>query len=115
MSFARFSSSDVYVFEHVGGFIECCGCWLVDWEELGSPRFKTPREALAHLDEHVAAGYDIGGAYDRIEKEYVDLDAPIDPYIESPEVTAVVERMIDKMFKDTGSLPERFRDVSNGE
>lgn len=96
MSFERFSSSDVYIFEHVGGFIQCCGCWLSDGgfglsvEENDSwfVDLKTPREALAHLDAHEAAGHDIGGARRRIEKEYEDLDAPIEPYVRSEEEEA---------------------------
>lgn len=99
MSFERFSSSDVYIYEHVSGFIECCGCSLVepeDGELSGFANLKTPREALSHLDEHEAAGDDIGGARRRIEKEYDNLDAPIEPYM--------------------NVFPRRcFRDMSNGE
>lgn len=95
MSFERFSSSDVYIFEHVGGFIQCCGCWLeggnfgLSVEENDDSWFvnlKTPRQALAHLDRHEEAGHDIGGARRRIEKQYEDLDLPIEPYITPPEV-----------------------------
>lgn len=95
MSFERFGSSDIYIYEHVGGFIECCGCSLADPEEheiFGFMHLKTPREALAHLDLHEEAGDDIGGARKRIEKEYEDLDVLIQPF-----PTA------------------RFRDRSNGE
>ena len=103
MSFARFSSSDVYIFEHVGGFIQCCGCWLdggnfglsvEDNEDSWFVNLKTPREALAHLDRHEEAGHDIGGARRRIEKEYEDLDAPIEPYVTPPEVR---ERQLKRM------------------
>lgn len=83
MSFERFMSSDVYIFEHVSGFIQCCGCSLVDPEDgeiFGFAELKTPREALAHLDLHEAADDDIGGARRRIEKEYENLDAPIPAY-----------------------------------
>lgn len=83
MSFARFSSSDIYMFEHVGGFIQCCGCSLADprdGEIFGFADLKTPREALAHLDLHEEAGDDIGGARRRIEKEYPNLDVEIEPY-----------------------------------
>jgi hypothetical protein len=95
MSFERFGSSDIYIYEHVGGFIECCGCSLVDSEgdELfGFTHLKTPREALAHLDSHEEAGDDIGGARKRIEKEYENLDELIQPFPNA-----------------------RFRDRSNGE
>lgn len=100
MSFARFSDSDIYLYEHVGGFIECCGCSLSKPEEedeiFGYTKLNTPREALAHLDEHEAAGDDTGGARKRIEREYDNLDAPIEPYL--------------------NVFPRRcFRDMSNGE
>ena len=96
MSFERFSSSDVYVFEHVGGFIECCGCWLMADNDEWSVKLATPREALEHLDIHEAVGHDIGGARRRIEKEYEDLDAPIEPYVSQHP-------------------PVGFRDKGNGE
>lgn len=99
MSFERFFSSDVYIFEHAGGFIQCCGCSLVDPEDgeiFGFAELKTPREALAHLDLHEEADDDIGGARRRIEKEYEDLDAPIEPYVRSEEDT---ERIREKMRK----------------
>lgn len=97
MSFERFTSSDVYIFEHAGGFIECCGCSLVEGEDLelfALVELKTPRDALAHLDEHEKTGDDVGGARRRIEKEYEDWDATIEPYVTPPEV---VERVRKKM------------------
>lgn len=99
MSFERFSSSDVYIFEHVSGFIECCGCSLaegVDREPFATVTFNTPREALAHLDEHDEAGDDIGGAKRRIEKTYENLDGLIESY-------------------NSQHPPIRFRDKGNGE
>lgn len=127
MSFERFGSSDIYIYEHVGGFIECCGCVLADVEEnefFGFTHLKTPREALAHLDAHEAAGDDIGGARRRIEKEYEDLDAPIEPFVRSEEdEKRQRERLrevfkVDEVFKearDGGFPPQRFRDRANGE
>lgn len=120
MSFARFSDSDIYLYEHVGGFIECCGCSLSKPEEedeiFGYTKLNTPREALAHLDEHEAAGDDTGGARSRIEKEYKDLDAPIEPYAEDAEVTARRKERFREMFKSMEKFPtDRFRDASNGE
>lgn len=79
MSYERFWSSDVYIFPHVGGGIECCACFL-SLDEEPFPNFKTPREALAHLDKHVEAGHDIGKARDRIEEEFEDLDVVIEPW-----------------------------------
>jgi len=95
MSFERFASSDVYIFEHVSGHIECSGCTLVlpdDLEIFGTAVMSTPREALTHLDLHEEKGDDIGGARRRIEIEYEELDAPIVAY-----------------------QRQTFRDASNGE
>ena len=119
MSFERFTSSDIYMYEHVSGFIECCGCSLeeplgLSIEEddplFGFARLKTPREALAHLDAHEEAGDDIGGARRRIEKEFEDLDAPIEPYVRSEEEEAAVREKLSKYFP-----PQEFRDIGNGE
>lgn len=99
MSYERFSSSDIYMYEHVGGFIECCACSLAipeDQELFGFTRLKTPREALLHLNLHEEVGDDIGEARRRIEKEYDDLDMEIQPYV-APHP------------------PQGFRDKSNGE
>ena len=127
MSFERFSSSDVYIFEHVGGFIECCGCSLTEVDEgeiFGFAKLTTPREALAHLDAHEAAGDDIGGARRRIEREYKDLDAPIEPFVRSEEEEKRQrDRLrevfkVDEVLKDPkggGFPPRRFRDRANGE
>lgn len=98
MSFERFSGSDVYIFEHAGGFIQCCGCSLVEpdnGEIFGFADLKTPREALAHLTAHEEAGDDIGGARKRIEKEYENLDATIEPFEASPEVRERIRKSLE--------------------
>lgn len=102
MSFERFSTSDVYIYEHVSGFIECCGCFFSgDWfkGDATFPQLKTPREALAHLDKHEAAGHDIGAARVRIEKEYPDLDIEIRPYKEDPEQLEKIKAKLKKFFE----------------
>ncbi|MGZ9829885.1 hypothetical protein ACXYTP_23510 [Tsukamurella ocularis] len=71
MSYARFSAeSDVYVFAHYQGFVQCCGCILGDeWD------FHTLDALLAHLQEHVAAGHTVpadlldAGTYDAYDFE----------------------------------------------
>lgn len=120
MSFERFSSSDVYIYEHVSGYIECCGCWLdgglgIDIEEDASwfVQLKTPREALAHLDRHEKAGHDIGAARLRIEKEYPDLDIEIQPYVPDPKVAEARRERLREVFGQ--HPPEGFRDKGNGE
>jgi hypothetical protein len=115
MSFERFSSSDIYMFEHVSGFIQCCGCWL-DGDDEGNwfVELKTPREALAHLDRHETAGHDIGGARNRIIKEYPNLDIEIQPYVKTPEQEAA-HIAFWKSLKDEEHPPQQFRDRSNNE
>ena len=53
MSYARFGeSSNVYVYAHYRGFIECCGCSLSDTWDYHS------RQAIVdHMQEHVTAGH----------------------------------------------------------
>lgn len=102
MSFSRFGEADVYVFEHVGGFIQCCGCPLAQGEigiddNFGMYDAKTPREMLEHLEKHEALGHDVWLAKARIGVTYKDLDAPLEPYVEKP------------------FPPENFRDIANGE
>ena len=80
MSFERFSTSDIYMFESVEGCIECCGCLLADWDTDYFPQFKTPREALKHLDRHEELGHDIGVAREVILDIFDDLDSEIKPY-----------------------------------
>ena len=113
MSFERFSSSDVYIYEHVGGFIECCGCSISEIDEdgfFGFAKLATPREALAHLDAHEDAGEDIGGARRRIEKEYEgNLDKKIEPYVEDPEVAERRRARTKEIFmskKNKNELPK---------
>ena len=104
MSFARFSSSDIYIFEHANGFIQCCGCSIVDPEDgeiFGFAELKTPREALAHLDAHEEVGDDIGGARGRIEKEYEDLDKEIEPYVTPPEVRERFKRKLKEAYENS--------------
>lgn len=62
MSYCRFSDGDVYMFEHVSGGIECCGCLLQKGPEdlFGAIlNFATRSQALAHLEEHRRAGHDV--------------------------------------------------------
>lgn len=85
MSYCRFLGADAYIYEHAGGFIECCGCSLTDREDgeiFGFFRANTAREMLAHMDEHRAAGdYIPERAYDGIRADNPDLDKQIEPYV----------------------------------
>lgn len=110
MSYARMSdSSDVYIFEHANGFIQCCGCSITepeDYEIVGFANLNTAREALAHLDEHVALGHKVPQkAFERIRKEHENLDAQIEEYITPPDVR---ERQREAMIKAFGLIPEQI-------
>lgn len=99
MSYARMSDdSDVYIFSHAGGFIQCCGCSITepeDYEDVGFANLKTAREALEHLDKHVALGHTIPDrAFKRIREEHEDLDAPIEPYVTPPEVRERIRKLM---------------------
>jgi len=99
VSYARMSDeSDVYVYEHYAGFIECCGCRLTapeDYEDVGFARLSTAREALEHLEWHVHEGDKVPAyTFENIRKEHEDLDAPIEPYVTPPEVR---ERQLARM------------------
>ncbi len=114
MSFERFSTSDVYVFEHVGGWIECCACLLsADTDDSWFVELATPREALDHLSKHQFAGHDIGHARKRILEEYPDLDVKIEPYVRSPEEEERIRAKLRAAFEQ--HPPQGFRDKGNGE
>ena len=55
MSYARFShESDVYVFAHYQGFVQCCGCMISDvWD------YYTVEEVVEHMRDHVLMGYKV--------------------------------------------------------
>ena len=106
MSFARFSHSDVYVYEHVGGFIECCACNLSESTEDWYAQFKTPRDAIAHLKQHKKAGHDIGGAIKKIKKAYADLDTAIEPYVRSEEEKEQVRKIMRESRKLDSAEPD---------
>lgn len=103
MSYARMSdSSDVYIFSHANGFIQCCGCSITepdDYEIVGFANLNTAREALAHLDEHVALGHLVPQkAFDRIREEHADLDSPIKPYIIPAEIRERQQARLRELF-----------------
>lgn len=53
MSYARWGlASDVYVFAHYLGYVDCCDCVLGHPGDLHSAA-----DVVAHMREHVAAGH----------------------------------------------------------
>jgi len=63
MAYSRFFDSDIYIYAHVEGYIECCACWLnerLDTNLFGlSEKITNDEQLEAHLDEHLLAGHDI--------------------------------------------------------
>jgi hypothetical protein len=61
MSYARFGwdGSDVYVFAHVGGFLECCMCFLDDHQDEGSFQAGDTQSMVDHLKKHEASGHTV--------------------------------------------------------
>jgi hypothetical protein len=57
MSYSRFLNYDVYVFMHVGGFLECCVCTLADHQEEDSFYAGNTQTMIDHLKKHEAAGH----------------------------------------------------------
>ena len=68
MSYCRFSDGDVYMYNHVNGFIECCACSLEP--DNRSIAIYTKTEALQHLYKHNKNGDKVPlYAIARLEKE----------------------------------------------
>jgi hypothetical protein len=86
MSYARMNGvdSDVYVYHHYLGWIECCGCNLTEaepYEDVGFFKAHTAREILEHLDIHVDNGDMVPErCYSRIREEYPQIDTAIEEY-----------------------------------
>jgi hypothetical protein len=59
MSYARFGwgGSDIYVFMSVNGWLECCGCPLLEWP--ASYQALSTDDMVRHLDEHTRAGHKV--------------------------------------------------------
>jgi hypothetical protein len=80
MSYARFSNADVYVYLDVGGYFNCCACWLGDLLEGDifheSFHARSTTEILSHLEEHRQAGHDVpDDCIDRLVAKREENDA----------------------------------------
>lgn len=63
MAYSRFFDSDIYIYPHVGGHIECSAC-LLNQVDDGSVFPKSEYiyddpHLWEHIEEHVKAGHDI--------------------------------------------------------
>ena len=64
MAYSRFWDSDIYIYSHVDGYIECCACWLNDkLEEYSlfglSEKITNDEQLEEHLDRHILAGHKV--------------------------------------------------------
>jgi hypothetical protein len=63
MAYSRFFDSDIYIYPHVEGYIECCACWLNEKLDTGlfglSEKIENDQSLSNHIDEHIKAGHDI--------------------------------------------------------
>lgn len=72
MSYARFgwNGSDVYVFLHAGGFIQCCGCPYAN-DGYGSFNAYRTKQMVDHLKKHQANGDHVPEkVFTRLEAEH---------------------------------------------
>lgn len=73
MSYCRFVEADAYIFEHVGGFWQCCACLLSE-EDWGNVDCATRNEMLSHISLHRKAGHYIPEYVDERLKEEIAED-----------------------------------------
>lgn len=64
MAYSRFWDSDLYIYSHIDGYIECCACWLNDkLEEYSlfglSEKITNDEQLEEHLDRHILAGHKV--------------------------------------------------------
>lgn len=58
MSYCRPIEGDVYMYLHVGGYVECCLCALAQ-DSATDLEFHTFQGALEHLEKHREAGHKV--------------------------------------------------------
>ena len=64
MAYSRFADSDIYIYAHVGGWIECAACWLNEPSDeysllSMSEEIHDDGHLITHVREHVKAGHDV--------------------------------------------------------
>jgi len=81
MAYCRWWNGDVYMFNHVDGYICCCACSFNELDKNGWPvdeEFSSLKEALRHLYKHREAGHRVPDyAFERIRDEIGRLDLAI--------------------------------------
>lgn len=64
MAYTRFSNSDIYIYPHIDGYIECCACWLNENKDeyslfLDNVKIYDDLELARHLKKHAAQGHEM--------------------------------------------------------
>ena len=64
MAYSRFIDSDIYIYPHVGGWIECSACWLNErTDEYSlfsmSEEIQDDNHLIEHIREHARAGHNM--------------------------------------------------------
>lgn len=64
MAYTRFFDSDLYIYPHVEGHIECCACWLNESKDeyslfLANVKITNDDDLKEHLDRHAKAGHNM--------------------------------------------------------
>ena len=64
MAYSRFLDSDIYIYPHVSGYIECCGCWLNEPQDehslfAVSVEITNDIDLARHLKQHAKVGHDM--------------------------------------------------------
>ena len=62
MAYSRFIDSDIYIYPHVGGWIECAACWLNEGRAkkslfLRCVEINNDNDLTEHLNIHKLAGH----------------------------------------------------------
>ncbi len=64
MAYSRFTNSDIYIYSHIDGYIECCACWLNDSQDeyslfLNNVQIDNDMDLARHLKAHAKLGHDM--------------------------------------------------------
>jgi hypothetical protein len=64
MAYTRFLDSDIYIYPHTRGYIECAACWLNEKKDeyslfVASVQITNDDQLREHLDLHAKAGHDM--------------------------------------------------------
>lgn len=64
MAYSRFTNSDIYIYPHTDGYIECCACFLNEAKDeyslfAASEKITNDNQLRAHLELHAKAGHNM--------------------------------------------------------